>query len=427
METAIHIIIIVALTGLIIFILSLVSRKQDSGENEPADITRRKKNISVVSVASVISVLIVGSVLFYKFALHSGSAPSTPIVVTPEKAMMPSPNFNVTTLPPDSDLDVKTLPPQPPPPPLTQKETQTINALYQKIGPSVVFILTTKGNNQQVFGSGFFINYKGDIITNHHVLREANSAKIRTASGNEYEIKSILAEDVANDLVMASVNINSGDVRPLSMSASPPSIGERVIVVGSPVGLEQTVTDGIVSALRRTFHGVGKFTQISAPISPGSSGSPVVNMRGEVIGVASGMYVGNHAQNINFCSAGENIAALTPGNGYPLGRMDKPAWAIAEEKQKAEEEGQKQQQEQRKKMVADIYSMSDQAFERAKAGDNNAAFQLYEKCLSLCRQLEDNKCIGNYLRNMGVILERMGRREEAQLYYQKSSEALAKK
>ena len=424
METAIHISIIAALAGLIIFILSLLGRKHAPEENEPVDINRRKNKISVVSV---ISVLIVGSLLFYKFAIHGGSAPSTPPSANPENTAMPSPNSGVTIPTPDSDLDGKTLPPQPPPPPLTQQETQAISALYQKIGPSVVFILITKGNNQQGFGSGFFIDYKGDIITNHHVLRDAISAKIRTASGNEYAIKSILAEDVANDLVMASVNINSGDVRPLSVSPSPPSIGERVIVVGSPAGLEQTVTDGIVSALRRTFHGVGKFTQISAPISPGSSGSPVVNMRGEVIGVASGMYVGNHVQNINFCSAGENIAALTPGNGYPLGRMDKPAWAITEEKQKAEEEGKKQQQEQRKKMLADINNMSNQAYTRATARDNQTAFQLYEKCLSLCRQLEDNICIGTYLRNMGIILERMGRREEAQLYYQKSSEALANK
>jgi len=107
--------------------------------------------------------------------------------------------------------------------------------------------------------------------------------------------------------------------------------------------------------------------------------------------------------------------------------MDKPAWAITEEKQKAEEEGKKQQQEQRKKMLADINNMSNQAYTRATARDNQTAFQLYEKCLSLCRQLEDNICIGTYLRNMGIILERMGRREEAQLYYQKSSEALANK
>ena len=172
--------------------------------------------------------------------------------------------------------------------------------------------------------------------------------------------------------------------------------------------------------------GAGKFTQITAPISPGSSGSPVVNLKGEVVGVASGSYVGNQVQNINFCSAAENITALSPGNGYSLGKMDKPAWAVAAEKRKSEEEDRIRQQQQRQKMIADIHSMTDQAYTRATAGDNQTAFQLYEKCLSLCRQIEDNKCIGTYLRNMGIILERMGKREEAQLYYIKASEALAK-
>jgi len=423
MGTLIHVIVITALGGLIVLILSRIGRKNAPEANEAAYTGRSRKNASLISIAVTIAVLAGGAFLFYKFMPSGGPAPVKPAGSSADQSTPSPPAFETSVTSPGAGMDSK---PLPPPPPLTAKETQTIHTLYQQIGPSVVFILTYKGSQQKGFGSGFFINHKGDVITNHHVLRDADSAKVRLPNGKEYEIRSVLAEDVANDLVMASVKVPSGEVRPLSVSTTLPAVGERVIVVGSPAGLEQTVSDGIVSALGRQFMGAGKFIQITAPISPGSSGSPVVNMRGEVIGVASGAYTGNHVQNINFCSAGENVSALSPGNGYSLGKMDKPAWAIAAEKRKSEEEDRIRQLQQRQKTIADIRSMSDQAYTKATAGDNQAALQLYEKCLSLCRQIEDNRCAGTYLRNMGIILERMGKREEAQQYYARAAEALAK-
>ena len=89
-----------------------------------------------------------------------------------------------------------------------------------------------------------------------------------------------------------------------------PEIGEKVVVIGSPLGLEQTAADGIVSAIRQ-YRSFQKVIQITAPISPGSSGSPVVNMRGEVIGVA--FMLMSAGQNLNFCVPGENIANLLSG------------------------------------------------------------------------------------------------------------------
>lgn len=97
-------------------------------------------------------------------------------------------------------------------------------------------------------------------------------------------------------------------MRPLSINASLPEVGERVVVIGSPLGLEQTVSDGIVSAVREVS-AFGTIIQITAPISPGSSGSPVVNMKGEVIGVAT--FQSMIGQNLNFAIPGERIAKLT--------------------------------------------------------------------------------------------------------------------
>jgi Flp pilus assembly protein TadD len=125
----------------------------------------------------------------------------------------------------------------------------------------------------------------------------------------------VVTEDKEGDLILLSVGISHDTVQSLSMSASIPEVGERVLVIGSPLGFEKTVSDGIVSAVR-DIPAFGKTIQITAPISPGSSGSPVVNMKGEVIGVATLQVV--EGQNLNFAISGVRVAGLVPGNGQTL-------------------------------------------------------------------------------------------------------------
>ncbi len=193
---------------------------------------------------------------------------------------------------------------------------EVLPAIVKKIEPSTVFILTYDMDGKILSqGSGFFISVDGDIVTNRHVLQGANRAEVKTADGKAYPLKEILAEDKEGDLIRCSVEIPRNAVRPLSVSVSPPEVGERVIVIGNPLGLERTVADGIVSAVRE-IPAFGKIIQISAPISPGSSGSPVVNMKGEVIGVATFQIV--EGQNLNFAIPVERVTKLTPGKGVPL-------------------------------------------------------------------------------------------------------------
>lgn len=128
-----------------------------------------------------------------------------------------------------------------------------------------------------------------------------------------------MAEDKEGDIIRALVDIPQEVVHPLSVSASIPEVGERVIVIGSPLGLEQTVADGIVSAVRE-IPAFGNIIQITAPVSPGSSGSPVINMKGEVIGVATFQIV--EGQNLNFVIPGERVAKLTPGKGKSLAEWE---------------------------------------------------------------------------------------------------------
>jgi tetratricopeptide (TPR) repeat protein len=164
-------------------------------------------------------------------------------------------------------------------------------------------------------GSGFFISEDGDIITNRHVMQSAYHAEVKTADGKVYEAERIVAEDKESDLIRLSVNIPGEATQVLKVTEVAPEVGERVIVVGSPLGFEQTVSDGIVSAVRE-IEGFGPIIQITAPISLGSSGSPVVNMQGEVIGIATFQMI--EGQNLNFAIPGQMITKLNPTDSLTL-------------------------------------------------------------------------------------------------------------
>ncbi|MEW5877548.1 MAG: tetratricopeptide repeat protein [Acidobacteriota bacterium] len=204
--------------------------------------------------------------------------------------------------------------------------------IVKKISPSVVLVLSydEKGTLLKQ-GTGFFINKNGEIITNHHVLRGASRAEVKTKEGKVYPLVRILAEDTRADLTRASVGIPQESVHPLALSTAIPEVGERVIVIGNPLGLESSVSDGIVSAVR-AIPEFGKVIQVTAPLSPGSSGSPVINLKGEVVGVAA--FQLTEGQNLNFAIPSEKIAGLTPTKEQPLGKWGEGAkedWLASEE------------------------------------------------------------------------------------------------
>lgn len=209
---------------------------------------------------------------------------------------------------------------------------ENLPAIVKKIGPSVVVILNyDKEGKTLTQGSGFFINEKGDVITNRHVLQGASRAEVKTADGKIYPVKKVLAEDREGDLIWISAEIPRSAVRPLPVSRSLPEVGERVIVIGSPLGFERTVSDGIVSAVRE-IPAFGKIIQISAPLSPDSSGSPVANMKGEVIGVATFQMV--ERQNLNFALPGQRVLGLKAGKGQTLAQWQagrKEEWLTSAE------------------------------------------------------------------------------------------------
>jgi len=222
----------------------------------------------------------------------------------------------------------------PPLPPLTKPKEKTIEnlpSIIKRIEPSTVIIFTydNKGNFLRI-GSGFFVGQNGDIVTNYHILQGASYAEVKTSYGKTHPITSIVAENKKSDLILFSIDIPYQYIHPLSLSTSLPEVGERIIVYGSPLGLEKTVSDGIISAIREV-PGNGKLIQITAPISPGSSGSPVLNMKGKIIGIATFQFT--EGQNLNFAIPSERIASLN------LAREKETT--ISEELFKQEENGKK--------------------------------------------------------------------------------------
>ena len=187
---------------------------------------------------------------------------------------------------------------------------ERLSSIVKQVQPSVVTITTyDESGSAAARGSGFFVTETGDVITNRHVLEGFSRAEIKTADGASYSITGVVADDPAADLVQVSVNIPKNIPKPLSVAKLPAEVGDRVLVIGSPLGLEQTASDGIVSAVRTgTAEFGGTIIQITAPISPGSSGSPVIDMKGQVIGVAT--FQITKGQNLNFAIPVEKLSAM---------------------------------------------------------------------------------------------------------------------
>lgn len=189
--------------------------------------------------------------------------------------------------------------------------TNSYSRLASKIRPSVVTIFVYDyGGKLKHIGSGFFYNKQGDIVTNSHVLTQNCRGEIKTASGKRYPVGGIIERNEKSDFVKAHTHMTS---KPpwLPIAKKPPRVGAKVVVAGSPMGLEQTISEGIVSAWRKLPQ-KGKVLQISAPVSPGSSGGPVMNMKGEVVGIATFQVV--NGQNLNFAVPVSEIFNNTPTN-----------------------------------------------------------------------------------------------------------------
>ena len=193
----------------------------------------------------------------------------------------------------------------------SEAKAQNARQIAQKVFHSIVLLVMEDANGQPLSqGCGFFV--RPDIVaTNYHVVEGSKSGFAKLIGRKKtYSIASVVAADPNHDLAL--LKINGINAPPLSFpNNASVGVGDRVYDVGNPLGLEGTFTEGIVSGVRHSKGG-DTFIQISAPISPGSSGGPVLNSKGQVIGVATGFFKGG--QNLNFAVPSSYIkAALTVG------------------------------------------------------------------------------------------------------------------
>jgi putative serine protease PepD len=163
--------------------------------------------------------------------------------------------------------------------------TLSVNSIYTRTYKGVVEVLV--GNAE---GSGWVYDSGGHIVTNEHVVGNATSARVRLWNGKTVDA-TVVGTDASTDLAVLKVDLPAAELFPLSLGDSGRvKIGENVVAIGSPFGLEETVTSGIVSALHREMTSPNNFAiddsiQTDAAINHGNSGGPLLNDRAKVIGV----------------------------------------------------------------------------------------------------------------------------------------------
>lgn len=169
-------------------------------------------------------------------------------------------------------------------------------SIFKDNNKAVVVIVTYGKDGKPLSqGSGFIIGQDGIVVTNYHVISNAINIKVK-AGDKVFDVEGLLSIDKENDLVVLKIKGNKLPAVKLG-DADKENIGEKVFVISSPEGFEGTISEGILSGIR-AITPKQKILQITAPISHGSSGAPVFNVKGEVIGIAT-LLVEN-AQNLNF-------------------------------------------------------------------------------------------------------------------------------
>jgi S1-C subfamily serine protease len=173
-----------------------------------------------------------------------------------------------------------------------ERTRMTTKEIISKYKPAIVRVVSPLG-----IGTGFFVSGDGKIVTNLHVIQGASELAVVLSDDTQLEVTRVIAVDEAHDL--AIIQVSSVSALPTLRLGDSDSVeaGDRVIAIGNPLGvLDYTVSDGLISSVR-SVEG-NKVLQISAPISVGSSGGPLFNPYGEVIGIAT--FIAQQGQNLNF-------------------------------------------------------------------------------------------------------------------------------
>jgi S1-C subfamily serine protease len=202
--------------------------------------------------------------------------------------------------------------------PVANKEsgdTNTVNEIYRSDGQGVAFIESTLEPEESspsfspfgeeesrgggiATGSGILLDKEGHILTNNHVIEGASKVEVKLGSSDTEHEAEVVGADPATDVALLKVNAPANEEHPLSLGdSSKMQVGDPVVAIGNPFGLDRTVTAGIVSALQRQIQAPNGFSishviQTDAAINPGNSGGPLINSSGQVIGINSQIQTG---------------------------------------------------------------------------------------------------------------------------------------
>ncbi|HEX4463386.1 MAG TPA: trypsin-like peptidase domain-containing protein [Solirubrobacterales bacterium] len=203
--------------------------------------------------------------------------------------------------------------------PVANKEsgdTNTVNEIYRHDGQGVAFIESTLEPEEKTSspfdpfgeeessgggiatGSGILIDKEGHILTNNHVIEGASKVEVKLGSSDTEHEAEVVGADPATDIALLKVNAPASEEDPLSLGdSSKVHVGDPVVAIGNPFGLDRTVTAGIVSALQRQIQAPNGFSishviQTDAAINPGNSGGPLIDSAGQVIGINSQIQTG---------------------------------------------------------------------------------------------------------------------------------------
>ena len=196
--------------------------------------------------------------------------------------------------------------------PPQQSQSQLVKATVD----AVVLVVVNDGAGKPVAeGSGFIVSGDGKIVTNHHVIEGAKSLTVKLNNGAFFSVDGVLADDPDHDL--AIIKVPGKNLAFLSLAdIDRVAVGDHVIAIGSPLGLENSVSDGIVSGFRDD--GTGKsWIQTTAPASHGNSGGPLLVMDGKVAGVVT--WKASQGENLNFAVPSKFISSLLAGSpAHPI-------------------------------------------------------------------------------------------------------------
>lgn len=198
------------------------------------------------------------------------------------------------------------------------QKSLTAKEIYNRCSDAIFCIRTFDIDGDPLgSGSGFFLDKNGKAVTNFHVLENAYSAVVITADGSNYNIKEVLGYDMKGDLAILQVDgtnfpfLSAGDSDEITS-------GEKIYAIGSPLGLSNTISEGIVSGINRTIENI-PYIQITAAISHGSSGGALLNEKGQVVGITSaGLAAG---QNLNFAIPINAVSTLDTSKSYTFAEV----------------------------------------------------------------------------------------------------------